>query len=145
MLRAVAASPDRVVCVIGLAGCGQDDRHSRLGQAFATAGIPVIGGAPSGIAAEKLQDETGIASTTLHRLLQDELPGGCLLVVDEAGMAETRILAPLLERVERAGGKALLIGDPHQLPAVGAGGLFAGHRRAPRRDRTRREPAPARR
>ena len=41
-------------------------------------------------------------------------------------MAETRILGPLLERVEQAEGKAVLIGDPHQLPAVGAGGLFAG-------------------
>ena len=41
-------------------------------------------------------------------------------------MAETRILAPLLERIEQAHGKAVLIGDPHQLPAVGAGGLFAG-------------------
>ena len=33
---------------------------------------------------------------------------------------------PLLELVEQAHGKAILIGDPHQLPAVGAGGLFAG-------------------
>ena len=57
-------------------------------------------------------------------------PTGCpparVLVVDEAGMAETRILAPAARRVEQAGGKAILIGDPHQLPAVGAGGLFAG-------------------
>jgi hypothetical protein len=49
-----------------------------------------------------------------------------VLVVDEAAMAETRVLAPVLELVERAHGKAILIGDPHQLPAVGAGGLFAG-------------------
>ena len=41
-------------------------------------------------------------------------------------MAETRVLAPVLDLVEQAGGKAILIGDPHQLPAVGAGGLFAG-------------------
>jgi hypothetical protein len=41
-------------------------------------------------------------------------------------MAETRVLAPVLELVEQAQGKAILIGDPHQLPAVGAGGLFAG-------------------
>jgi hypothetical protein len=41
-------------------------------------------------------------------------------------MAETRVLAPILERVERAGGKAVLLGDPKQLPAVGAGGLFTG-------------------
>ena len=49
-----------------------------------------------------------------------------MVVVDEAGMAETRILAPLLERIEQAQGKTVLIGDPCQLPAVGAGGLFTG-------------------
>ena len=41
-------------------------------------------------------------------------------------MADTRVLAPILELVDRAAGKAILVGDPHQLPAVGAGGLFAG-------------------
>ena len=91
----------------------------------------MLGAAPSGVAAEKLQDETGISATTLHRLLDDArasggLPAGSVLVVDEAGMAETRVLAPVLELVEQANGKAILIGDPHQLPAVGAGGLFAG-------------------
>ena len=40
-------------------------------------------------------------------------------------MAETRVLAPILTAVEQAGGKAVLIGDPQQLPAVGAGGLRA--------------------
>jgi hypothetical protein len=48
-----------------------------------------------------------------------------VLVVDEAGMAETRVLAPLLALVEEAEGKAVLLGDPRQLPSVGAGGLFA--------------------
>jgi hypothetical protein len=48
-----------------------------------------------------------------------------VVVVDEAGMAETRILAPLLALVEEAEGKAILVGDPAQLPAVAAGGLFA--------------------
>lgn len=53
------------------------------------------------------------------------LPEGCVLIADEAAMAETRVLAPILAAVEQAGGKAILIGDPQQLPAVGAGGLFA--------------------
>jgi len=39
-------------------------------------------------------------------------------------MAETRVLTPLLRLVDDAGGKAILVGDPGQLPAVGAGGLF---------------------
>ena len=34
--------------------------------------------------------------------IRPELPDGCVVVVDEAGMAETRVLAPLLERVEQA-------------------------------------------
>ena len=40
-------------------------------------------------------------------------------------MAETRTLAPLLEPAHAADGKAILVGDPSQLPAVGAGGLYA--------------------
>ena len=92
--------------------------------------MSVIGAAPSGRAADELATATGIPSSTLHRLLIDAgrnggLPRGCVLVVDEAGMAETRILAPLLHLVERAEGKAILVGDPSQLPAVGAGGLYA--------------------
>jgi conjugative relaxase-like TrwC/TraI family protein len=130
MVRAVATSPDRVVCVVGLAGAGKTTATHALAEAFQATGASVLGAAPSGVAAEKLQDETGIPATTLHRLLDESsgggLPRGCVLVVDEAGMAETRVLTPVLEAVERAEGKAVLIGDPHQLPAVGAGGLFAG-------------------
>ena len=131
MVREVATSPSRVVCVVGLAGAGKTTATNAVAQVFAQADIPVLGAAPSGVAAEKLQDETGIRATTLHRLLDQgrrdgSLPFGSVLVIDEAGMAETRILAPVLDLVEQANGKAILIGDPHQLPAVGAGGLFAG-------------------
>jgi conjugative relaxase-like TrwC/TraI family protein len=126
MLRAVASRPDRVVCVVGLAGTGKTTATLAVADAFRAAGIAVVGAAPSGIAAEQLQDETGVLSTTLHRLLQQELPAQGVVIVDEAGMAETRLLAPLLERVEQAQAKLVLIGDPYQLPAVGAGGLFAG-------------------
>src|SRR4051794_12491952 len=131
MVREVATSSSRVICVVGLAGAGKTTATHAVAQVFAHAGIGVLGAAPSGVAAEKLQDETQIPATTLHRLLDEARSGGglpprCVLVVDEAGMAETRILAPVLELVEQANAKAILIGDPHQLPAVGAGGLFAG-------------------
>ena len=131
MVREVVTSPSRVVCVVGLAGAGKTTATHAVAQVFARGDIPVLGAAPSGVAAEKLQDETGIPAVTLHRLLDHVrrdggLPPGSVLVVDEAGMAETRILAPVLDLVEQANAKAILIGDPHQLPAVGAGGLFAG-------------------
>ncbi|HZR92284.1 MAG TPA: MobF family relaxase [Gaiellaceae bacterium] len=130
MVREVATSPNRVVCVVGLAGAGKTTATHAVAQVLAHVGVDVLGAAPSGVAAEKLQDETGIPSATLHRLLEHAcesgLPHRSVLVVDEAAMAETRVLAPILDLVEQAEGKAILIGDPHQLPAVGAGGLFAG-------------------
>jgi conjugative relaxase-like TrwC/TraI family protein len=131
MVREVATSESRVVCVVGLAGAGKTTATHAVGHVFAHMGIEVLGAAPSGVAAEKLQDETGIPSVTLHRLLEHAsgeggLPHRSVVVVDEAAMAETRVLAPVLALIERAHGKAILIGDPHQLPAVGAGGLFAG-------------------
>jgi conjugative relaxase-like TrwC/TraI family protein len=131
MVREAATSSNRVVCVVGLAGAGKTTATHAVAQIFTHVGIEVLGAAPSGVAAEKLHDETGIPATTLHRLLDDArdvggLPSGSVLVVDEAGMAETRVLAPVLELLEQANGKAILIGDPHQLPPVGAGGLFAG-------------------
>jgi fermentation-respiration switch protein FrsA (DUF1100 family) len=130
MVRAAATSGDRVVAVVGRAGGGKTSALHTLAQAFTGAGIPVLAAAPSGTSAEKLGDETGLRSTTLHRLLLDAeryngLQRGCVLVVDEAGMAETRVLARVLSLVEKAEGKAILVGDPQQLPAVGAGGLFA--------------------
>jgi conjugative relaxase-like TrwC/TraI family protein len=130
MLRAAASSRDRVVCVVGHAGTGKTTALAALADAFQREGYVAIGAAPSGVAAANLGAETGIPTGTLHRLLAEArrrggLPRRCLLVVDEAGMADTRTLTRTLFQVEHAGGKAVLVGDPAQLTAVGAGGLFA--------------------
>jgi conjugative relaxase-like TrwC/TraI family protein len=130
MLHAAASSPERVVCVVGHAGAGKTTAVAALADAYQRDGYVAIGAAPSGVAAANLAAETGIASGTLHRLLAetrqgDGLPRSCLLVVDEAAMADTRALTRVLIEVERAEGKAVLVGDPAQLPAVGPGGLFA--------------------
>jgi conjugative relaxase-like TrwC/TraI family protein len=129
LVREACMRGDRVVCAVGVAGSGKTSALRVLGAAYRQAGIPVFGAAPSGRAADELATATGIRSTTMHRLLLDAereggLPRGCVLVVDEAGMAETRVLAPLLRLINDAAGKAILVGDPGQLPAVGAGGLF---------------------
>ncbi|MGD9572396.1 MAG: MobF family relaxase [Thermoleophilia bacterium] len=125
-----ALSPDRVVCVIGVAGAGKTTALRVLGDALERSGVPVLGAAPSGRAADELREATEIQARTLHSMLGETrrsggLPRGCVLVIDEAGMAETRVLAPVLRLVEEADGKAILVGDPAQLPAVGAGGLYA--------------------
>ena len=129
LVREASMSSDRIACAVGVAGSGKTTALRALGDAYRAEGIPVLGAAPSGRAADELATATGIRSTTMHRLLLDAqreggLPHRCVLVVDEAGMAETRVLTPLLRLVDDAGGKAILVGDPGQLPAVGAGGLF---------------------
>ena len=129
LVHEAACRSDRVVCVVGVAGSGKTLALCALADAYRGIDVEVLGAAPSGRAADELQSVTGIPSRTLHRLLLDAqrdggLPRGCVLVVDEAGMAATRVLGPLLHAVERAEGKLLLVGDPAQLPAVGAGGLY---------------------
>jgi ATP-dependent exoDNAse (exonuclease V) alpha subunit len=49
-----------------------------------------------------------------------------VLVVDEAGMVPTSQLSELLDHVERAAGKLVLVGDHRQLPELEAGGAFRG-------------------
>jgi conjugative relaxase-like TrwC/TraI family protein len=53
-----------------------------------------------------------------------ELKPGHLVIVDEASLAGTFSLDQLVDAAGRAGAKVLLVGDPYQLSAVDAGGMF---------------------
>src|SRR5262249_45669945 len=104
LVHEAAMRSDRIVRVVGAAGAGKTSALRLVVDAYRETGVPVLGAAPSGRAADELATATGIAAHTLHRLLldtyaQDGLPRRCVVVVDEAGMAETRLLAPLLELV----------------------------------------------
>jgi ATP-dependent exoDNAse (exonuclease V) alpha subunit len=47
-----------------------------------------------------------------------------VLVVDEAGMVDSRTMAEVVAEVHKSGAKLVLVGDPEQLPAIGAGASF---------------------
>lgn len=131
----LAADRQSVASVVGVAGSGKTYAFSRMAKAWERQGIDVIGCAKSARAAHELEAGSGIASDTIDRLLGtireansegiDALPRHCVVVVDEASMAETRQLAELAKAVRNAGGKLVLAGDDHQLGSVAAGGLFA--------------------
>ena len=53
------------------------------------------------------------------------LARGVVLMIDEAGMAPTRITARLFEHAQKAGAKIIAVGDAGQLTSVEAGGWFA--------------------
>lgn len=107
--------------------------HSPARRVF---GLSTAQNAANVLAGEGLTDTANIAAWSLtqrrldtgHATAADEayrLRADDLVVVDEAGMVDTPVLAEIAERCRRAGAKLLLTGDPKQLGAVGAGGALA--------------------
>ena len=127
-VAAVCTSGRGLDLLIGVAGSGKTTALSVVHEAYRRAGYRVIGTAISGQAARTLGTETGIDSRTTASLTAriDQgttvLDRRTLVVIDEAGMTDDRSLLRLLETVERAGAKAVVVGDHRQLGAVGAGG-----------------------
>jgi conjugative relaxase-like TrwC/TraI family protein len=116
---------------IGPPGTGKSTAMGAVRQAWETTGGRVIGLAPSAAAASVLGDELGVTADTLHKLLHTHAIGedvdvraGDLLLVDEAGMAGTRLLADLHTLASERGAVIRLIGDHRQLAAVEAGGAL---------------------
>jgi Ti-type conjugative transfer relaxase TraA len=136
LVRRLTREGDGVAVVVGKAGTGKTFALDAAREAWQSAGVTVSGAALAARAATELQDSAGIPSTTLARLLgeldrqdRDGTPGPLrdgrhVLVVDEAGMIGTRQLARLLDHAQRRRVKVVLVGDPHQLPEIDAGGLF---------------------
>ncbi len=113
--------------VIGYAGTGKSAMLGVAKEAWEDAGFEVRGAALSGIAAENLENGSGIASRTIASLEHQWAQGreilgpGHVLVIDEAGMVGSRQLERVLTEAERHGAKVILVGDPEQLQAIEAG------------------------
>jgi exodeoxyribonuclease V alpha subunit len=92
--------------------------------------------APTGRAAKRLSEVTGLEARTIHRLLEvDPRTGGfrrgeqhpldCdLVVVDETSMVDVLLMNALLKAVPRRAA-VILVGDVDQLPSVGPGQVLA--------------------
>jgi len=124
----LGSSGHGVDVLTALAGSGKTYTIKTARQVWEASGYRVIGAALAARAAE-LQSAAGIPSSTLTRLLgrldRTSMEPNTVLVIDEAGMVGTRVLARALDHAERAGAKVVLVGDPKQLPEIDAGGLLA--------------------
>jgi len=99
--------------------------------------------APTGRAAQKLSESTGMPAATIHRLL-DYKPYGenvsykdandpieaDLIIVDEMSMTDVLLFDILLEAI-KTGTSVILVGDIHQLESVGPGAVLHDLLKAP--------------
>ena len=131
VVEALATSRNRVDVLVGQPGTGKGHVLGVIADVFESDGYDLVGTALAARTKKQLEANTGIQSHTAARLLagpesgKTELTANSVLVIDEAGIIGTRQTAALLAEVDRVGAKAILVGDPKQLPEIDAGGLFA--------------------
>ncbi|WP_244928499.1 MobF family relaxase [Nocardioides sp. W7] len=132
-LASITGSGRQVDLLVGPAGAGKTTAMRALRAAWTTGHGPgsVVGLAPSAAAAQALADDLGIACDNTAKWLHEfdhgrtRFRAGQLVIVDEATLAGTTTLDRITGIAATAGAKVLLVGDPHQLQSVDAGGAFA--------------------
>ena len=136
----LAAAEHQVLLVTGGPGTGKTTTLSGILELFGCMGLKTQLAAPTGRAAKRLSEVTGEEAATIHRLLEagidpesgqmafhynasNRLKIGAL-IVDETSMVDLLLMQSLLQALpERC--RLVLVGDPDQLPSVGAGNVFS--------------------
>jgi conjugative relaxase-like TrwC/TraI family protein len=138
LVQEMATSGRRLQLAIAPAGTGKTTAMRALACAWTSSGGNVVGLAPSAAAAEELRTRlddgtTGIVADNLAKLvwaighqepLADTVGLETLVIIDEAGMADTLTLDHVVTWCLDRGASIRLIGDDQQLGAIGAGGVL---------------------
>lgn len=130
------AAKSKVMVLTGGPGTGKTTIIKAIITLFQAVTKRIFLAAPTGRAAKRMAEATGLDAKTLHRLLEynpgdntfrrnEEEPLACdLLIVDEASMMDILIFYYLMKAVP-TGCVVILVGDVFQLPSVGPGSVLA--------------------
>jgi conjugative relaxase-like TrwC/TraI family protein len=135
LVRQMCTSGARLQLAIAPAGAGKTTAMRALTLAWTQDRGHMIGLAPSAAAAAVLAEQTGIRTDTLAKLTwslqHGDLPDwaaavgpSTLVIIDEAGMADTLSLDSAVQFAIGRGASIRLVGDDQQLAAIGAGGVL---------------------
>ena len=137
-VRVLTQDPAALRVVLGPPGSGKTTALRAAGAIWHRTGTQVRTVALAGMATQALTEATGrpaftIAATLSHinqktRHGHHLMPPGAVLVVDEAGMVDTRDLHALMAEAHAAQWTVVLVGDDHQLPEIGPGAYTAHDR-----------------
>lgn len=129
-----AAVSSKVMVLTGGPGTGKTTTTLGIISAYRSAGCKVLLAAPTGRAAKRMSEATGMEAKTIHRLLEYKPPEGYqknekaplegdVLILDECSMIDVMLMYNLLKALPGSM-TLIMVGDTDQLPSVGAGNVL---------------------
>ncbi len=128
------AAMAKVMVLTGGPGTGKTTTTQGIIAAYRAYGLRILLAAPTGRAAKRMTEATGLEAKTIHRLLECKPPEGYgkneenplegdVLIVDECSMIDIVLMNSLLKAIPESM-RLILVGDTDQLPSVGAGNVL---------------------
>lgn len=128
------AVTSKVMVLTGGPGTGKTTTTQGIIAALSASGLKIVLAAPTGRAAKRMTEATGMEAKTIHRLLECKPPEGYqrneenpiegdVLIVDESSMIDIILMNSLLKAMSPTM-RLILVGDIDQLPSVGPGNVL---------------------